>query len=250
MCFGRMEYKMIESALIENIRKEQESPLIGVIGSTAPNCVYEQMDGIRIGTLLRKFIRDHKGTLFTGGVDGVGVDVYTGIIKFCYEEGMKKRVMLDDKFFVIVPEHEDFFQWTGEPGFHGEEHIAHIIPATYHALGALSKKGTVNVIRAGEDMATRRQYIGLVADVLVAVNGSRGTLDEAYQCLKASHPVITLPSSGGTAAFLERMKTKQLENNELAYLAKQRMSVDDFNTDLIYVAKSIDELPTLLRTLV
>src|SRR3989344_4806210 len=84
----------------EEIRTKHEKPIIGIIGATSPLRDYTKEMGIELGYKLRGFLEGKQGSLFTGGVPGVGADVYEGISKYCEENN------LEDRFFVLVPEDE------------------------------------------------------------------------------------------------------------------------------------------------
>ena len=55
---------------------QRSRPLIAVIGAAKPGPDYTRKKGVAIGYKLREFLGgDRDGTIFTGGVEGVGVDV-------------------------------------------------------------------------------------------------------------------------------------------------------------------------------
>ncbi len=233
--------------LEDKIRSEKEVPIIGIIGSTSPINPYTRNMGVDVGYELRKYLNDKKGTLFTGGVNGVGVDVYTGVLKYCIENYGKrvlpfKKNIPDDRFFVLVPEEMEM------PLFHGifkEENIhessfTKVIyepPEAYTALAALSSKHKLDIIRAGENMNKRRKYVAKVADALVVVNGGYGTLDEALSLLLEGKPLITLPYSGGAAKELLDIKERKIP------IAKShRLPLDKLDLNLINIAHDTSEL--------
>jgi len=171
---------------LEEITAKHEHPIIGIIGATSPLPDYDSDDAYRLGYELRQVV-DSKGSLFTGGVSGVGIDVYRGIVDYCLEKGV------DDKFFVLFP-NMDF-----EP------------PQEYFKLAGKTKNGVLRVEKVGQDMEERRSYVGAVADLLVLVNGSVGTIDEALKGLFLGKPVICLQNSGGASDVLSRFKKGEIE---------------------------------------
>ena len=82
---------------LEEITNKYESPIIGIIGATSPLPGYDSDDAYRMGYELREIVND-KGVLFTGGVSGVGLDVYRGIVDYCVEKDV------EDRFFVLIPD--------------------------------------------------------------------------------------------------------------------------------------------------
>jgi len=171
---------------LEEITKKHEHPIIGVIGATSPLPDYDSDDAYRLGYELRGVV-DRKGSLFTGGVSGVGVDVYRGIVDYCTEKGV------EDKFFVLFPNTED------EP------------PQEYFRLAERTKNGILKVERVGQDMEERRSYVAGLADLLVLVNGAVGTIDEALKGLVLGKPVVCLQNSGGAAEVISRLKRGEIK---------------------------------------
>jgi len=170
---------------------QRSRPLIAVIGAAKPGPDYTRKKGVAIGYKLREFLGgDRDGTIFTGGVEGVGVDVYEGVLTYCVDIVRKRPGLLPyDRFFVLVP--EDF----GVPDF-------------YTRLAALSKTGKLDVIRAGEDMAERRRNLAQEADIVIAVNGHGGSFDEAFIALESGKPLIALSDAGGVSLALSEIKNE------------------------------------------
>jgi predicted Rossmann-fold nucleotide-binding protein len=162
-----------------------QHPIIGIIGAINPSPEYDSDDAYRLGYDLREAIAD-KGTLFTGGVPGVGIDAYRGITDYCRENGA------DDRFFVLFPE-------GMEP------------PQTYFQLAKQTRNQALRIVRAGKSLDDRRAYVGPLADVLVVDNGSSGTIDEALQTLVLGKQVVCLQNSGGAADVLTRFKNGSIE---------------------------------------
>jgi len=171
---------------LEEITAKYERPIIGIIGATSPLPGYDSNDAYRLGYKLREVV-EKKGNLFTGGVPGVGLDIYRGIVNYCVENGV------EDKFFVLFPNIEF------EP------------PKEYFRLAEKTKNGILKVERVGNDMEERRSYVGAVADLLVLVNGSVGTIDEALKGLFLEKPVICLQNSGGAAEVISKFKGGEIE---------------------------------------
>jgi len=233
----------MDTQLINDIRAQQEKPLIGVIGSTRPTRDYKREFGMNAGYKLRDYAGQYGGSVFTGGVNGVGVDVYAGVIKYCIDKLLEKRLslsrsMADDKFFVLVPEYEEFLNVSIS---RLRRNFPYEIPEAYQVLGALSPRGAVDVVRAGNNMSERREYLSEVADMLVVVNGGGGTLDEALKALKSSKGVVAMERSGGAASILGGIKRNDIPR--VIHLDK-----DDFidfrevDTSLIETASNDEEM--------
>ncbi|MDO8508806.1 MAG: hypothetical protein Q7S27_03930 [Nanoarchaeota archaeon] len=196
---------------LENIIKKYERPLIGIIGAANPLPDYDSDDGYRLGYELREAV-NNKGTLFTGGVPGIGVDVYSGIVDYSVEKG------LDDKFFILFPEMEM------EPS------------EDYFTLANKTKNGSLRVEKIGKDMGERRSYIAAVADLVVLINGSTGTLDETLKSLYLGKQILCLQNSGGAARVISRFKKGEVEIPL------------DIDKSLITTFDSISELTKYLST--
>ncbi len=170
---------------LEEITNKYERPIIGIIGATSPLPDYDSDDAYRLGYELREVV-DKRGSLFTGGVSGVGIDIYRGIVDYCVENSA------EDKFFVLFPNIEL------EP------------PQEYFRLAEKTKNGVLRVERVGSDMEERRSYVGAVADLLVLVNGAYGTIDEALKGLFLGKPVVCLQNSGGAAEVISKVKRGEI----------------------------------------
>jgi len=169
---------------LENISSRYEKPIIGVIGATSPLPDYDSDDAYRLGYELRELVTK-KGTLFTGGVHGVGIDVYRGIVDYSIEKG------IGDKFFVLVPN-----------GFQP--------PQDYIRMAGKTKNGVLRVETAGKDMEERRTYLADISNLVVVVNGAKGTIDEALKCLSRGKQIICLENSGGAADVMSRFKRGEI----------------------------------------
>jgi len=165
---------------IEAIKQKYPGVRIGVIGAVAPTRMYRSILGEQLGKILREHV-SNKGFVFTGGVSGVGVDVYRGVV-----EGSNGK---DDRFFVLLPE-----------GMSAGRDYRKISPA--------KKVCTANL---GEGMLERRMGMGRVSSLLIVLNGSNGTLHEAVSALQNGKKIIAL-DYGGAGSLLYDAKIK----NELS----------------------------------
>ncbi len=189
---------------LEDVAAKYTHPIIAVIGAAMPSEGYDQVAAYRLGYRLREML-DKEGTLFTGGSPGVGVDIYGGIIDYCIEKGV------NDRFFTLIPE--------GIEPFPGYSDLA-------------KKRGSeVNIERLGKDMAERRSFLAALADMLVVVNGSSGTLDEALKGLVLGKLVLALNNSGGIANILPFIKSGELKLP--LYIDTRLISIYNSVTDLV-----------------
>lgn len=198
------EYKAaIEQTLVQALSEEKgrESPRIGIIGAASPTEPYSLSQGIKVGYEVRKFLENRAGTIFTGGVEGIGADAYLGIVKYCIDERIRTGKIFDDRFFVAIPNHAFPDSVTG-----GKKLTLFSPPHVYEALARLISKENVDIVRAGSNMYERRLNLASLADVLVVVNGGFGTDHEAHTALKLGKKVIALPYTGGTAELLSLVK--------------------------------------------
>ena len=196
---------------LEETIDRHEHPIIGIIGALSPSQEYDNVDGFRIGYELRNIV-NNGGSLFTGGVPGVGLDAYKGIVSYCKEKGV------NDKFFVLVPETIDPTQ-------------------EYIDLAKQTKNGVLDIERLGRDYEERRSYLGSVADLLIVVNGSTGTLDEGLKGLLLGKQVICLESSGGAAEFLAKFKRGEIEGISLDIDQELIRSFDSVRDIVNYLSK-------------
>lgn len=230
--------------LEEQIKQERTGPLIAVIGATTPSKPYESMMGITIGYELRKNVEAYSGSLFTGGVEGVGIDIYTGIMKYCIDQVCKPGLRLvtaqlpDDKFFVLIPEYQFIHEGRKNPLLP----IPYNPPREYELLASLSTRGYLDIQRGGQDMAERREILANVADVLIMVNGSAGTFDEGIKALLLGKPVIAMNYSGGAALLLSTLKENNFSKEFIKQLHLEDQDLKLINPDLISIANSPDEM--------
>ena len=79
------------------IKNQLGSPVIGVIGATSPNYEYSSEMGFMAGYAARQFLGDKNGHIFTGGVEGVGVDAFLGVATYALRKNEVPR------FAAIIP---------------------------------------------------------------------------------------------------------------------------------------------------
>lgn len=191
---------MARSAQAERIRKSladlgKEGPYIAFIGATCPGEDYDAGLTMLTASLLRKDIKN--GTIFTGGVGGVGLDVQLGIVMRCMMEKEKTGTEQQDKFFILIPtKHFVSFEQSGEVISSLEPYEP---PKGYNTLAKAVGRKEVFAVRAGTDMEQRRNLLAEVADVCIVCNGGYGTLHEAILALNAGARVIALRGTGGAA---------------------------------------------------
>lgn len=236
------------SDLISEIREGNETPLIGIVGATSPNYrEYTPKMGEVVGYALRKYIAQRKGSLFTGGVKGVGLDVYRGIVSACQpnekSEGSKVE---EDRFFVLVPTDILLSAIEGEDSKEAL-YTSYSIPREYEELAKTTKSGELRIVRAGKDMSERRKHLAKVADALVVVNGGLGTLDEALGAIKGRKPVIPIVSTGEVPSLLEAFKRRPNRFRKL--VGGMGYSVDNLDRSFIYPVNNALEVISVLENL-
>jgi len=201
---------------VDEIRSSMQGPFIVTIGSKRPSAKYDSRFSIDLGYSLRQDINDKPGTLFTGGVTGIGVDTYIGIIKGCLDLNYS-----DDRFFVLVA--EDFKPDNG------------YLKAKYMHSGQTN----LNVQILGKNHIERRWHLSLISDYMITLNGESGTLEEALVGLEYGKSIITLPETGGVAELLAELKEAS-QSNYADLLEKHEFDPENymkflFNADLNYV---------------
>lgn len=197
---------------LEELTQKYEHPIIAVIGATQPLPDYEQKIGESLGYKLRELLEKQQGTIFTGGVPGVGVDIYQGVINYCQEHSKS-----NDKFFCLLPEEYPIC-------------IDYLLSAD--EIG----KNSVSIERIGKDMEERRTNLSNLADCLIVVNGSHGTLDEALKSMLLGKKLLCLANSGGAAKVLEKIKLEEIQG-----LPKE------INSSLIELFYNVDDLIAYLE---
>jgi len=234
---------------LKEVRNKFAHPIIGAIGATSPSREYSSEIGEQVGMVLRSFIESHKGSIFTGGVYGVGVDVYTGVMKYCVVQAIKTGKFPEDLFFVLVP---SFAPSTEGPAFFIEKSnqpqlVPYIPPGEYDVLSRFSPQGELRIVRAGKTMDDRRKYVAQIADKLVMVNGGFGTLDEALNGIENGTEVISLINSGGSATILGEMKLNRLSDENKLRLKQQRMLRSSSQLSLVHCVDSVEDIVNYLR---
>ncbi|MCP4652019.1 MAG: HAD-IIB family hydrolase [Candidatus Omnitrophica bacterium] len=195
----------------EYIRQEYEGIRIGVIGAVSPSSDYSPTIGEELGRCLADYVKD-KGYVFTGGVPGVGKDVYQGVCSLSQNS--------DERFFALLP------QGMSAVGY-----------------SRISPNNRVAVQYIGKDMHQRRVGMAMVADVMIVLNGSLGTIHEAVVALKNNKKVIVL-NYGGAGKQLYMAKL----NNELTSdLKAEGLELPDL--DNVIAANSIEEVSMMLSNM-
>lgn len=168
---------MVLKSDIESVLTKYKSPRIGVIGGSYIRSENAELCE-SIGSNLREFIGD-KGWLFTGGVGGVGVKVYRGVVTYSQQNKLK------DRFFALLPR-------------------GRIAGASYDRLAEKISKIEVTNERCGTSWAERRQAMSKVGDVLIMVEGGGGTANEAYHAIRNHTPLISFYQSDGTSSKYDK----------------------------------------------
>jgi HAD superfamily hydrolase (TIGR01484 family) len=195
----------------EEIKGQYPGLKIGIIGAASPTKGYDPKTGIELGKKLRAYVGD-KGFVFTGGVPGVGEDVYQGVVE-ASNGG-------DDRFFVLLP----------DGMFAGGEYRHH----------SVSQK--VRTANFGQDMFERRIGMGKVADVVIILNGRGGTLHEAAVALENGKKIIAL-NYGGAGSLLYQAKANGLVPVVLEKEGiKQEYLENIINADLDNIEQVLDAL--------
>lgn len=222
---------------LEDFLKIAERPLIAVIGATIPTKEYNATMGLDIGRAIRDNIDKHPGTIFTGGVEGVGVNVYHGVVNHSFYYATFGRPIPKTRFFVLVPNNELVEdEITG--GFSNKKYE---VPESYHELSKLARQ-ELTIVRIGNNLKERRNYLAQIADVLVMINGSTGTLDEAILASKLSKKVFVLGNSGGLARTLVKCKEEKDYFEKLKKIVPGARVLSEVNWDYIHPVKDTDDL--------
>jgi len=190
---------MIRNEYSKELISSLSGPIIGFIGATMPEIGYDREFTKSIGYELRGNTHSKGGTLFTGGVCGVGLHAYRGIAKYCIDNNLK-----DDGFFVMIPKnvHVPRIDAFGIPDYNDIRVVPYSPPKRYESYAEMISENGLKVITAGEDMAGRRDILARTGDIFVMINGGLGTLEESFFALDGGKQVITMPDTGGTARLL------------------------------------------------
>lgn len=245
--------KPINTTLVEEIRKEKELPLVGVIGATTPTAPYTSQLGREVGYVLRQYFSTTNGTIFTGGVDGVGVDVYIGVMQCCMELARKSGQIQDDKFFVLIPSHAETLLAVDTPFLERSARrpiaVPYTPPSEYSALGYLTARRELDIVKAGNNMSERREYVSTVADALLVVNGGLGTLEEAIDALRHGKKLIPLTPSGGAAALIGKIKTGTTNIQLERELRRMSVREEELDQGLIHPILDSTGIASILKTI-
>ncbi|MBN2052338.1 hypothetical protein JW756_02445 [Candidatus Woesearchaeota archaeon] len=196
--------------MIEEKINEQEYPIIGAIGAASPTVPYNPTTGVKTGYFLRELIEKKGGSLFTGGMEGVGIDIYVGIALYC-----KEHKTTEDHFFVLFPE-GDLKPADGK----------------YEEIASKVIGKPLTIIGAGKDFEQRRAGVAEAANLLVVLNGGDGTTDEVIRAIQKGKRVYCLRGTGGTADLLIDYKECPVVRSDIGLE----------NKELIIPVDSIDEL--------
>ena len=82
----------------------------------------------------------------------------------------------------------------------------------YYDLAKHISSNSLDVVIAGDSMADRREYLSKIADILVMINGGRGTLDEALHGLVAGKRLIVASNTGGKSELMPVIKERGISN--------------------------------------
>jgi len=191
----------------DRIRGEVDGKfVIGIIGATCPGYDYSPDMGFVVGNQIRTFIDSpevkakfgDKVRIFTGGVEGIGVDAFMGVVSAEPD---------DTKFFALIPKFDmvpdddmgvHIMNKSKKPVLRRERYS---LPTAYKNIARIKNTQCREVV-AGEDMSDRRAFVAGIADVLVMVNGGAGTLNEAMNALRMGVPVIVVGRTGGKTGIL------------------------------------------------
>jgi hypothetical protein len=222
------------------IRSRHPGPLIAAIGAGDPDKPYTIPMGMKAGYGIAEYIDDnYHGTLFTGGMNGVGADIFVGVTRYRMHASHGQPPVINFRhFFVLIPERETH----SIMGF-GEFIEPFQESYSYRQLAALTGDDIIRE-RAGDSLEERRICLAHTADFAVCLNGTGGTLDEAAMILQHGKPVITCAESGGVSEALQTYKTYLVGNfnMKLKWLEKM-MNVMPFgmNPDLIVTTDTVEE---------
>ncbi len=174
---------------------------IAIIGSTQPGYPYESSYGFNVGYLLTTTLPEAK--VFTGGVNGVGLDVFLGCVAasktpnytVMIPNGVLRRNDSWDK--MLDTEDEKFIL---EP---------YDLPESYTTVSKITKT-PINIVRAGEHMGERRRALVEACDTFIVMHGSNGTLDEALGAIESGKRVVVIENTGGAAFLLAQKKNNTM----------------------------------------
>lgn len=237
------EFRRLDEKKVNEIKSKFTGPLIAVIGASSPGYEYAPQLGIVAGYELRKLCNNN-GYLFSGGVEGVGADVFTGACIYATQN------KFPSKFFVVIP---DNYTIPGDQ-YDDDRVLPYELSEAYKAIERITES-ECEIVRAGYEMAERRLYLSAIADVVVAINGSSGTFDEAKLALEFGKTVIALQSSGGAAKALCQWKVgykpKTSDKHNLRpFLATLSTKPSPEISEKIIIAKNVAEMIGILRNFI
>ncbi len=237
------EFRRLDQKKVSEIKNNFTGPLIAVIGAASPGYEYVPQLGIVAGYELRKLCKD-KGYLFSGGVEGIGADVFTGACIYATQN------KFPSKFFVVIPDN-----YTILDDSHNDLVVPYDISNTYKAIERITDT-ECEIVRAGYEMSERRLYLSAIADVVIVINGGSGTFDEAKIALEFGKTVIALQSSGGAAEALCQWKMGYKPKAvDVKYRLKPFMETLSTKpspeiANKIIIAKNVPEMIGSLRTFI
>jgi hypothetical protein len=225
---------------------------IGIIGSTTPSASYRPEMGLAAGIASRMALEQlGGGYVYTGGVEGVGVDSYGGVLHYAYNHHV------DPKFFAIIPETYTFvLNPKAPPKDRKLKTVAYSLPDDYLEMQDLilslhpeRELEEIPAFYGGKGMVDRREIIVQIADALVMLNGSNGTLDEAIRAANLGIPLIVCEYSGGAARLLSLLVQGKelpsyLHEEEKTKLAKM---VEEMNTESVVILSEEDGILNALK---
>lgn len=225
---------------LEIDRTDIEKPVIAVLGATSPNEDYIPLMGWRIGRLLRDEVMN--GSICTGGVEGVGLDVYCGFVDTCLQTSDKPN----DRFFVAIPTHtlempslmdDDIRSPYCKPQL-----VPYSAPKGYQIAAKLLHQ-ELKVLRVGADMAERRKKLAEMANIAIAINGGMGTLEEIVLAASLGARVFIDGNSGGACRIIAKMKHENLSDIRIG---RAVISIPSKDMERIDVFTDIDQLGKML----
>lgn len=241
------------SKSVKDIRQRYNGPIVGIIGSTSPSYGYVPALGTMVGFNVCKVLSKYENSaIFTGGVEGVGLDAYTGISMY--------RIANKDsmcKFFTLIPD------TTKRRILNTKEYedVPYDLPYEYSMVSRFAEmngvKDTLSIVRAGHGMAERRDYVGAIPDVVILMNGSNGSMAEALCTLDNDIPLLVLPSSGSSEmirCIKEKTKFYSYSREEIEEFKILKTRYDNTNQyrlliDKAIILKGMDDIETAIDKL-
>ena len=173
-------------------------PIKVVIGASNPDYSYSPHQGVTAGHLLSATA----GSVVNGGVEGVGLDVFIGAAAHAAinKTDLDFHALIPESYAVpLNQENYSTIHETEESGAYMS--LPFDIPDSYLEVCKLYNK-KLQIVRAGEEMSDRRLALAKIADVVIMINGSSGTLDEAIHSINMRKRLIICANTGGAANYL------------------------------------------------